>query len=44
MVLDHFSEPSAYEVEFLDADGFTIALLTILATNLEVIGQGGSSR
>jgi uncharacterized protein DUF4926 len=37
IVLDHFSTPPAYEVEFVDAAGNTTALLTVLASELELV-------
>lgn len=37
VVLDHFSTPPAYEVEFLDSEGRTIALVTLLGSDLEFV-------
>lgn len=37
VVLDHFSAPAAYEVEFLDSEGRTIALVTLHGSDLEFV-------
>ena len=34
VLIVHEANPPAYEVEFVDADGFTIALLTLMEAEL----------
>lgn len=37
IVMDYFSTPPAYEVEFFDSEGSTIALATVAGSDLELV-------